>query len=106
MPAVATLPTDQITPGVTDPSGSVIVTGSPLVTSDWLAASRLIDTTCRAEVAENTGPDAAPPSDARTAATRSARGSNTACPSGSVPVCSSPSFACNCSSPYRVSQEK
>src|ERR1700761_6046104 len=82
---VATVPTDDTTPGVEVPSGSVTVTGSLALTSDWAEASSEIVTTCRSEVAVSTGPAAGPPSRPVTWATRSASGSNTTCPSDSDP---------------------
>src|SRR6185437_11360258 len=60
-PGEATLPTEDTTPGVVVPSGSVTVTLSPALTSDWSEASSAIVTTCRSEVAASTGPDAGPP---------------------------------------------
>ena len=55
---VATVPTEEITPGVVAPSGSVTLTASPALTSDCWDASRLMVTTCRSEVADSTGPEA------------------------------------------------
>ena len=82
---VATVPTEEITPGVVVPSGSVTVTVSPALTSDWSAASSGIVTTCRSDVAASTGPDAGAPRIPVTRLTRSASGSNTTCPRDSDP---------------------
>src|SRR5580692_1114819 len=64
---VATVPTEDTTPGVVVPSGSGIIT------------------TCRSEVAASTGPDAGPPRLPVTWLTRSASGSNTTCPRDRLP---------------------
>jgi hypothetical protein len=72
-------------PGVVVPSGSVTVTRSPARTCDCWEASRGTITTCRSEVAANTGPDAGLPRLPVTWLTRIASGSNTTCPSGSDP---------------------
>ena len=98
LPPVATLPTEDTTPGVTRPSGRVIITVSPAFTSDCCAASSAMVTTCRAEVAASTAPAAGAPRPAGTVVTRIADGKNTACPSGRVPVCGRPSRACSLSS--------
>jgi len=58
---VATVPTEEITPGVAVPSGSVMLTVSPALTSDSCEVLSGIVTTCRADVAASTGPDAGPP---------------------------------------------
>src|SRR5262249_56542875 len=100
LPVVATLPTEDTTPGVTRPVGRVIITLSPAFTSDGCAASRAMVTTRRAEVAANTGPAAGAPRLAGIVVTRIADGTNTAWPSGSVPVCSRPSPASTFSSPH------
>src|SRR5215469_12099588 len=91
---VATVPTEDTTPGVLVPFGSVTLTASPDLTSDWSEASRLMVTTCRSEVAVSTGPVAGSPRCPVTWETRSASGSNTTCPSDSdaggeeIPRCS------------------
>ena len=103
----ATVPTDVITPGVKDPSGSVTVTASPSFTSDCRAAPRLIVTTCRVEVAASTAPDAGLPRLPRTELTRSADGSNTTDPSASDPDrLVIPRASCSFSTPAAVSHEK
>src|SRR5487761_1121571 len=102
----ATLPTEETTPGVTDPPGSVTLTASPAATSPCREASRAIVTTCCAEVAASTGPVAGPPRLPITLLTRIAAGSNTAEPSVSDPDgLEMPSADCSCSTPYVVSQE-
>src|SRR5215467_3759884 len=74
--AVATVPTEDTTPGVVVPSGSVMLTVSPALTSDsWLTSSGIV-TTCRSEVAASTGPDAGPPRLPVTWVTRIASGLN------------------------------
>src|SRR5215470_15022112 len=82
---VAAVPTEETTPGVVVPSGSVMLTVSPAFTSDCCEASSGIVTTCRSDVAVSTGPDAGPPRLPVTAATRSAAGSNTTCPNDRLP---------------------
>src|ERR1700744_1742398 len=82
---VATVPTEDTTPGVVVPSGSVTVTPSPALTSDCWATSGGTVTASRSDGAVSTGPDAGPPSLPVTWATRSASGSNTTCPSDSDP---------------------
>ncbi len=47
----ATVPTEEITPGVLVPSGSVMLTASPALTCDSCEVARAIVTTCRSEVA-------------------------------------------------------
>jgi hypothetical protein len=84
-PGEATLPTEDTTPGVVVPSGSVTVTLSPALTCDWPEASSAIVTTCRSDVAASTGPDAGPPRPPVTWLTRSAPGSNTTCPNDRLP---------------------
>src|SRR5215469_15958666 len=74
---VATAPTEDTSPWVVVPSGSVTVTASPAFTSDGPETSSGIVTTRRFEVAANTGPDAGPPRLPVTWVTRSASGSNT-----------------------------
>ncbi len=69
---VATVPTEDTTPGVVVPSGSVMLTASPALTSDWSEASSGIVTTCRSDVAVSTGPEAGPPRLPVTWLTRSA----------------------------------
>jgi hypothetical protein len=81
---VATLPTEETTPGVVVPSGSVMVTASPALTSDWSEASSGMVPIGSSDVAVSTGPDARFPRFAVTWLTRSARGSNTTCLSDSV----------------------
>ncbi len=81
----ATVPTEETTPGVAAPSGSVTVTLSPALTCDCWEASSWIVTMCRSEVAASTGPAAEPPRLPVTWLTRSACGSNTTCPSDRVP---------------------
>src|SRR5580693_3474493 len=101
---VATLPTADTTPGVVDPSGSVTVTVSPALTSDWSEASSGIVTTCRSEVVASTGPDAGPPRIPVTWATRSVSGSNTTCPKDSNPDgAETPRPDCSFSTPAAVS---
>ncbi len=73
----ATVPTEDITPGVVVPSGSVTVTLSPAFTSDCCETSSGIVTTWWSDVAVSTGPRAGPPRLPVTVATRSAAGSNT-----------------------------
>src|SRR5262249_17015800 len=85
VPPVPTWPTKDTTPGVTRPVGRVIITLSPAFPCDCCAASRAMVTTCRAEVAANTGPAAGAPSLAEAIVTRIADGKNTAWPSGRVP---------------------
>src|ERR1700736_6518252 len=103
----ATVPTEETTPGVVVPSGSVTVTLSPAFTSDCCEASSGIVTTCRSDVAVSTGPDAGPPRLPVTVATRSAAGSNTTCPSDSDPGGEeTPRCSSICCTPYAVSQEK
>src|SRR5262249_52884482 len=99
VPPVATLDTP---PGVTWPVGKVIITLSPAFTCDCCAASRAMVTTCRAEVAANTGPAAGAPRLAEMVVTRIADGKNTAWPSGSAPVWGRPRRACSFSSAYPV----
>ena len=53
----ATVPTEETTPGVVAPSGSVTLTASPAFTSDCLGGIQGIVTTCRSEVADSTGPE-------------------------------------------------
>src|SRR5262249_9616316 len=106
LPVVATLPTVDTTPGVTRPVGKVMATLSPACTCDCCAASRAMVTTCRAEVAASAGPAAGAPRAAGTVVTRIADGNNTACPSGSVPVCGKPSRACSLPSAYPVAAVK
>jgi signal transduction histidine kinase/DNA-binding CsgD family transcriptional regulator len=81
----ATVPTEEIVPGVVSPSGSVTDTASPTATSDSSDVSSAMLTTCWSEVAEKIGPDAGPPRLASTLVTRTAVGSNTTDPSGSDP---------------------
>jgi len=101
------VPTEETVPGVVFPSGSVMLTVSPALTSDCCAASRLIVTTCSSEVAFSTGPDAGPPRLPVTWLMRSAAGSNTTCPSDSDPGgLETPRSDCRCSTPALVSQEK
>ena len=92
---VATVPTEVTTPGVVRLSGRVMTTWSPTLTSDCWAASRAMVTTRVVEVACRTGWPAwsAPPSVADTVVTRTATGSNTACPRGRVPVWDMPRVA-------------
>ena len=80
--AVATVPTEEITPGVVWLSGRVMVTLSPTATSDCWAASRAMVTWRVVEVAVSTGCPgwAGAPSVAETAVTRAAVGRNTAWP--------------------------
>src|SRR5262249_19465416 len=82
---VATEPTEDTTPGVVVPSGNVTFTASPAFTCAGPETSSGIVTTCRLEVAANTGPDAGPPRLPVTWVTRSASGSNTTCPSVNPP---------------------
>ncbi len=82
---VATVPTEETTPGVVVPSGSVMLTVSPAFTSDCCEASSGIVTTCWPDVAVSTGPDAGPPRLPVTVATRSAAGSNATCPKDRLP---------------------
>src|ERR1022692_2391701 len=104
---VATLPTADTTPGVVVPSGSVTVTISPALTSDWSETSSGTVTTCRSEVTASTGPDAGPPRLPVTRLTRIAPGSYTTCPSGSDPDGEeTPSADCSFPTPACVSQEK
>src|SRR5580693_6716857 len=109
LPAVpdATVPTEEIFPGVPAPSGSVMVTASPAATSGSWAVLRGIVTTCWSEVAASTGPAAGPPGLPSTSLTRIAFGSNTTDPSGSDPggleTPSADSIRCT---PYAVSHEK
>ena len=103
----ATAPTEEIVPGVLDPSGSVTVTASPAATCDCMAASSGIVTTCRSDVAASTGPDAGPPRLPITWLTRSAPGSNTTCPRGSDPDGEeTPSADCSLATPAAVCAEK
>src|SRR5258707_1723635 len=82
---VATVPTEETTPGVVAPSGRVMLTVSPALTSDWSEASSGTVTTCRSDVAASTGPEPGPPRLPVTWLTRSACGSNTTCPKDRVP---------------------
>ena len=100
----------EITPGVTDPSGSVIETLLPTATSLCSEASRSIVTTGVSELpVSTTAPAAAdPPGTAPVPrpVTRIALGRNTAWPSGSDPVTVSPRCDCSSSSAYAVSPLK
>src|SRR5262249_21290636 len=103
---VATVPTEDTTPGVVVPSGSVTVTASPAWTSDWAEASSAIVATCRSEVAASTGPDAGPPRLPVTWPTRSAAGSNTTCPKDRLPDwLEAPRCSSSCCTAYAVSHE-
>src|SRR4029077_10330868 len=103
---VATVPTEETTPGVVVPSGSVTVTLSPALTSDWSEASSAIVTTCRSDVAVSTGPDAGPPRLPFTWLTRSAPGSNTTCPKDRLPGGKeTPRRSSSCRTPCAVSHE-
>src|SRR5580698_1001220 len=82
---VATVPTEEIFPGVLAPFGSVTVTGSPTATpASWEVLTGIV-TTCWSEVAVSTWPAAGPPRLPGTLLIRSASGSNTTDPSGSDP---------------------
>ena len=99
----ATVPTEEIFPGVLAPSGSVTVTASPTATSvSWAVLSGIV-TTCWSEVAASTGPAAGPPRLPSTLVTRIAAGSNTTDPSGSDPGgLETPSADSICCTPYAV----
>ena len=93
-------------PAALDPSGSVIVTASPTLTSPCSEASKAIDTTCWVEVAVTTGPDAGPPRLPGTVVTRSAAGSNTNDPCDREPDgLEIPSDACSFCTPAAVAEE-
>ena len=100
----------EITPGVTDPSGSVTETLLPTATSVCSEASRSIVTTGVSELPVSTVAPAAaePPGTAPVPrpVTWIAPGRNTAWPSGSVPVSVSPRCACSSPSAYAVSPLK
>src|SRR5262249_40216481 len=98
VPRVATVPTEDTTPGVVWPVGRVTVTLSPAFTCDCCAASRATVTPRCVEVAANNVPAAGAPRLAEMAVTRIADGRNTAWPSGRVPVWSRPRWACSCCS--------
>src|SRR6266516_6544019 len=103
---VATVQTEETTPGVVVPSGSVTVTLSPAFTSDCCEASSGIVTTCWPDVAVSTGPDAGPPRLPVTAATRSAAGSNATCPKDRLPGgLETPRCSSSRCTPYLVSHE-
>ncbi len=104
---VATVPTDDTTPGVVVPSGSVMLILSPALTCDCIPASRATFTTCLSEDAVSTGPEAGLPSMPWTAVTRIADGSNTTDPRLSTPDGSlTPSAACRSSTATMVRHEK
>ncbi len=91
------LPGRQARAGHLDQPGRVIeqpdrlvVTLSPALISPCWLASRFMVTTGVVEVAVSTAPPAGEPSDPPTSLTRSAAGSNTACPNGRFPVTGSP----------------
>ena len=98
------MPTEEITPGVVWLFGKVIVTLSPSATSDCSDASRAMLTWRVVEVADSTGwPDwAGAPRVADTEVTRTAVGTNTACPRASVPLSVTPSAASSFSTPRSV----
>jgi hypothetical protein len=87
---LATLLICEIIPGVVFPAGSVIVTGSPSLTSDWREASRAMLTTGVVDdaVATTVPDEAGPPSTAElpSAVISAGPGTNTAEPRLSVPV--------------------
>ena len=104
---VATLPTEETTPGVLAPSGSVMLTLSPAFTSLCWEASSAIITTFRSDVAVSTGPDAGLPRLPGTVATRSAAGSNTTDPGDSDPGgLATPRAASSLSTPALLRQEQ
>ena len=81
----ATVPTEEIVPGVLTPSGSVTATASPTATADSCEVLTGIITMCRSDVAASTSPEAGPPGIPTTRLTRSASGSNTTCPQDRLP---------------------
>src|SRR5258708_9732620 len=102
---VATVPTEETTPGAVAPSGRVMLTVSPALTSDWSEASSGTVTTCRSDVAASTGPDAGPPRLPVTWLTRSACGSNTTRPKNRLPRgLETPPSSPRCFTPYLVPQ--
>src|SRR5258708_35016264 len=103
---VATVPTEETTPGVVAPSGSVMLTVSPALTSDWSEASSGTVTTCRSDVAASTGPDPGPPRLPVTWLTRSACGSNTPRPQDRLPRgLGTPRCSPSCCPPHPGPQE-
>ena len=102
----ATVPTEEIVPGVLALSGSVTVTASPAATSDSCEVFSGIVTTCRSDVAVSTGPDAGLPRLPASWLTRSASGSNTICPNDRLPDgAETPSADCSFCTPDAVSHE-
>ena len=90
---MATLPTEVTLPGVVLPSGSVIVTRSPALTSDCRSGSSATLTVRAVELADSTGPAAGAPRPACSVVTRAAVGRNTTSPSASSPVWSTPRWS-------------
>ena len=105
---VATVPTEETTPGLVWLLGKVIITLFPTATSVCCEASNATCTSRVVEVACSTVCPgwAPPPSWADTAVTRTAVGSNSAWPSVSVPVCVTPKAACSFSKPVIVADPK
>src|SRR6202167_6286960 len=93
---VATVPTEEITPGVTSLLGRVMLTWSPTATSDCSSASKAMETWRVVEVADSTGWPAVAdaPRVADTEVTRTAVGSNTTWPKLRVPFWVTPSAGC------------
>ena len=101
---MATLPTEVTLPGVVLPSGSVIVTRSPALTSDCRSGASATLTVRAVELAVSTGPVAGPPRLARSVVTRAAVGKNTTSPRSSLPVWSTLRCSCSFSTPALVAQ--
>ena len=104
---VATVPTDDTTPGVAVPSGSVTRHRVPRLHLRLLRDIQRDHHHVLVRRRRSTGPDAGPPSLPVTWATRIAAGSNTTCPGDSDPSGKETPRCCSSRcTPYAVVKEK